>query len=222
MNTNMFFDMLSAAPYGAYAVDLNQIIMFWNHSAERILGHTSNQVIGRRCYDVLQGLAEEGSPPVCLKGCPSIRYARTGRSASVVHVRMLCSSGHRKQVTITPLLVPDAETKQVMLVHLFYESMIDSRPKGVAVLGNLFEERLLSATPTNLAAGVAHRPNSPLTAREVEIVRLVTQGLGDEQIAAQLNLSLHTVRNHLRHVREKLHARNRLAIVLAAQSQGVI
>ena len=67
MATDDFFNALSAAPYGVYAVDLNQTILFWNPSAERIVGYTAEQVIGYRCYQVLQSLPAEGSIPICWK-----------------------------------------------------------------------------------------------------------------------------------------------------------
>ena len=46
--TEGILDLLSAAPSGVYAVDVNQTIVFWNRSAEQILGHKASQVIGRR------------------------------------------------------------------------------------------------------------------------------------------------------------------------------
>ena len=41
MTMKRFLDLnlLNQATYGAYAVDRNRIITFWNRSAERILGH---------------------------------------------------------------------------------------------------------------------------------------------------------------------------------------
>jgi ATP/maltotriose-dependent transcriptional regulator MalT len=50
------------------------------------------------------------------------------------------------------------------------------------------------------------RPTYPadLTPREVEVLRLVAQGLTNAQIAAQLVLSLHTVNNHVRSILSKL------------------
>ena len=47
--------MLNRAPYGVYAVDMSQVIVFWNRSAERIVGFKADHVIGRR---MLRGLAE--------------------------------------------------------------------------------------------------------------------------------------------------------------------
>src|SRR6266704_794878 len=50
-----------------------------------------------------------------------------------------------------------------------------------------------------------------LTAREVEVLRLLAQGLTDAQIAEQLVLSLHTVHAHLRSIYSKLGVTSRSA-----------
>ena len=56
-------------------------------------------------------------------------------------------------------------------------------------------------------------PTSPagLTAREVEVLRLLATGLTDAQIAEQLVLSLHTVHAHLRTIYSKLGVTSRSA-----------
>jgi DNA-binding CsgD family transcriptional regulator len=71
-------DRLKTAPYGAFAIDLEQNIIFWNPRAERILGFEPRQVLGRKCYEVLQGLALEGAIPFCTRDCPAIAAARAG------------------------------------------------------------------------------------------------------------------------------------------------
>lgn len=73
------YESLNAADCGAYAVDMRQTIVFWNARAERILGYTAGQVIGRRCFRIL-GLrrsCDGGSDPVCMHGCPAIRQANS-------------------------------------------------------------------------------------------------------------------------------------------------
>ena len=52
-----------------------------------------------------------------------------------------------------------------------------------------------------------------LTAREKEILELLSQGLMYKEIAAQLFLSVETVRKHVYHIYEKLHVNNRVAAV---------
>ena len=48
-----------------------------------------------------------------------------------------------------------------------------------------------------------------LTARELEIVELIDQGLTNKEIAAQLYIELATVKNHVHNILEKLHVRRR-------------
>ena len=48
-----------------------------------------------------------------------------------------------------------------------------------------------------------------LTAREDETLVLLTKGYSNKEIADRLNLSIETVRSHLKHVYEKLHVRSR-------------
>lgn len=58
-----------------------------------------------------------------------------------------------------------------------------------------------------------------LTARESEVVRLVSQGLTNRQIAGQLIISENTVKTHLRSVFDKTGYRNRIALVAALKSR---
>ena len=132
MFTNDTLEILRAVPYGAYAMNMNQRIMFWNRTAEVLTGHRADQVIGRTCYGVLQNRPQEGKTTVCMEGCPSILLARGGRIAPVMNVQMLCASGERKQVTMTPLLLPDGDAGPMILLHLFHEMTDEARAKIVA------------------------------------------------------------------------------------------
>ncbi|HEX5504019.1 MAG TPA: AAA family ATPase [Thermomicrobiales bacterium] len=69
------------------------------------------------------------------------------------------------------------------------------------------------ALAARLAAPAAPPPTYPagLSAREVEVLRLVAQGLTDAQVAARLFLSPRTVGQHLRSVYTKLGVENRAA-----------
>ncbi len=60
--------------------------------------------------------------------------------------------------------------------------------------------------------------SSDLTHREREVLDLIAAGASNKEIAAQLSLSLHTVKSHVRSILNKLHAVNRRqAARLAAQ-----
>jgi LuxR family maltose regulon positive regulatory protein len=64
--------------------------------------------------------------------------------------------------------------------------------------------------------GVAARPSGPLTARELEVLGLVAEGLGDREIAAHLTLSEHTVHRHVANILAKLRCSSRAAAVASA------
>jgi DNA-binding NarL/FixJ family response regulator len=67
---------------------------------------------------------------------------------------------------------------------------------------------------------VNSRGDQLLTPREAQVVALVTEGLGNRQIAMQLSLSEHTVKKYLFHIFDKLGISTRVELVLYAVSQG--
>jgi DNA-binding NarL/FixJ family response regulator len=64
--------------------------------------------------------------------------------------------------------------------------------------------------------------DSPLTARELDILKLAANGLGNAQIAERLNISLGTVKGHIRDVLEKLSAADRTQAAVVALRRGYI
>ena len=61
----------------------------------------------------------------------------------------------------------------------------------------------------------------PLTERELEILRLVAQGLPNLEIAEQLVVSERTVRTHVSNILGKLHLANRTQAALYALREGL-
>jgi NarL family two-component system response regulator LiaR len=61
----------------------------------------------------------------------------------------------------------------------------------------------------------------PLTAREVDVLRLVAQGLSNLDIAETLVISDRTVRTHVSNILEKLHLANRTQAALYALREGL-
>jgi DNA-binding NarL/FixJ family response regulator len=77
----------------------------------------------------------------------------------------------------------------------------------------------------------AHRPIprsgtppelSPLTERELEVMREIARGLSNARIAAKLHLSLTTVKTHVGHVLTKLGLHDRVQIVIRAYETGLV
>ena len=61
----------------------------------------------------------------------------------------------------------------------------------------------------------------PLTPRELEVLRLVAQGLGNQEIAGELVISEATVRTHVSNITGKLHVASRTQAALHALREGI-
>lgn len=70
------------------------------------------------------------------------------------------------------------------------------------------------ASPTPVPAG--------LTEREMDVLGLVAEGLGNKEIAAALHVSENTVKTHVRHILEKLGLRSRAEAAAYAVRQGLL
>jgi DNA-binding NarL/FixJ family response regulator len=81
-----------------------------------------------------------------------------------------------------------------------------------------------TAFPQALMAGVLRdRPAAPaLSARELQVLRLVAAAAGTNVIADELGLSVHTTRNHIRNLMTKLGAHSRVEAVVIAARSGLI
>jgi LuxR family maltose regulon positive regulatory protein len=73
--------------------------------------------------------------------------------------------------------------------------------------------------------GSVVRPSSlvePLSARELEVLQLIAQGLSNNEISAQLFLALSTVKGHNRKIFDKLQVQRRTEAVARARDLGLV
>jgi DNA-binding CsgD family transcriptional regulator len=83
-------------------------------------------------------------------------------------------------------------------------------------------ERLGAAPALAGAAAVGAAYPDGLTAREVEVLRLVAQGLTDKEVGAQLYISPRTVDGHLRNIFAKAGVSTRSALAAYAARQHLL
>lgn len=205
-------ELLQETPYGAYAVNLAQTIRLWNRSAERITGHKAQDVIGRHCYEVVQNCPADEKDPWCRDGCPSLQAIRANRMPRVYEVSMLCASGQRKTVSLTPMVVPEPLAPETLLVHLFQDSE----------QGEQLNQAVRTVERTIAYSRMHPEAGEQLTSRELEILKLTALGMPPREIAEELHISYHTVRNHTSNLRRKLGATSNLMLVKNAQELGLL
>jgi DNA-binding NarL/FixJ family response regulator len=89
--------------------------------------------------------------------------------------------------------------------------------------------RAAAAGQSALAPAIAGRllarlrePRVTLSAREIEVLRLVARGASNADVAARLHITDATVKSHLAHVFSKLGVSSRTAAVSAARALGIL
>jgi DNA-binding NarL/FixJ family response regulator len=130
--------------------------------------------------------------------------------ASIVEALEVGATGHVAERAEPAELV--ATIRRVAEGHDPLKDEISGRPDLV--------ERIIDVVRQTFIAGRPHA--SPLTPRELEILRLVAAGERNQDIARQLDIGVQTVKNHITTVMHKLGAPNRIRAVTYAVRQGWI
>jgi two-component system NarL family response regulator len=71
-------------------------------------------------------------------------------------------------------------------------------------------------------AALLNRPSPHLSAREVEVLELMVQGLSNKQIAHRLGLADTTAKNHVKSILGKLNVQDRTQAATAAIQRGIV
>ncbi len=201
---------------GAFAVDHNQRIVFWNRACEKILGYSTSDVIGKPCYDVIGGTADDGCL-ICRRNCHYFRE----RGAEPTPARDLAArhlDGSKVWLNISTIAVPSTWAELSVFVHLVRDAT--PRKHLEESVRGLVEEFLHLTAQDN---GESHRENEVrLTDRESEVIRVLASGSTTREIAETLSISEATVRNHIHNIISKLGVRSRLEAVTLALRDGLL
>ncbi len=197
---------------GVYAVDHDQTIIFWNRTAERLLGYRPSDVIGRKCYDVIAGGDHLGHP-FCGSDCPVIECARKGRAPDNYDVHTRTASGRPRWINVSIVVLKGRRRRSTVAVHLFRD-ITDKRRREMRLT------RLLPDSP----AVVTETEDAPsrLTRREAEVLQLLASGLATPRIAEILGVSRTTVRNHIEHLLAKLGVHSKLEALAYAVRHRIV
>lgn len=93
---------------------------------------------------------------------------------------------------------------------------------AMGLLKRLAGEGRIQESPHEEPRGSVEQPIEPLTPREVEILRLLADGLTNPEIARHLVVSTGTVKNHVQHVIRKLGVSDRTQAAVRGMELGLI
>ncbi len=96
--------------------------------------------------------------------------------------------------------------------------------QGQSLISPSMASKLLNEF-NSLARQAAEKEELPapvLTARELEVLKLVARGMSNKDVADQLFISENTVKNHVRNILEKLHLHSRMEAVMYAVRKRLV
>jgi DNA-binding CsgD family transcriptional regulator len=139
--------------------------------------------------------------------------------ATALTLAEACAAPHERALTL--LAFADLHATQGKRTEV--EACIAEARAICTPLGALPALRHADALTQRLDATTAVRPTYPagLTAREVEVLRLVAAGKTNREIADRFFLSLPTVNNHVAHILTKTNTANRAEAAAFAQRHGL-
>ncbi len=195
-----------AASDGMFVTDDHQRIIVWSSAAQRMLGFSPEETIGRTCYQVVMGREPDGHP-ICGRNCTVMRNARRGRGTAAYEVTARARDGSARCLS-NSVIVVDGPERDFHVIHLLREA----------------------ATPAPAGRRSTERRRGPggeamvesLTRRELEVLRLLAGGATIDEIAETLTISVFTARNHVANIGRKLGAHNRLETVLLGMRNGLV
>jgi DNA-binding NarL/FixJ family response regulator len=144
-------------------------------------------------------------------------------------LRRLADAGRRYPTVLLTAAIDDNQVMEAVDLGVRGLVMKDSSPEVLidcvrrvhAGQQWLDQHTVTRALRTALNREVAVR-EAALTAREIEILRMVAEGLRNRAIAARLSISEGTVKVHLHNMYEKLGVGGRLELTLCARQKGLL
>ena len=155
---------------------------------------------------------------------------RIGSASGLDVVRALAATNTRCRFVILTAVMRDEEVSEavklgvagLVLKESSPDSLVDCVRAVAAGQQWIRHESFVSALTDAVRAQTAPSPQGTLTPRELEIVRLVSQGLRNKEIAERLSITEGTVKVHLHKAYDKLGVDSRIELVLAAQHKRLL
>jgi DNA-binding NarL/FixJ family response regulator len=136
-------------------------------------------------------------------------------------------SAIRQEAPRARVIVLTTAAKDVQAVNAFKAGAVGYLLKNLLRTELIETIRLVHAgykrIPPEIAQEIAeHAADDEITPRELDVLRAIAKGNSNKIIASSLNISEHTVKNHLKSILSKLDARDRTHAVMIALRRGIL
>ncbi len=179
LNIEDFKTVFGLLEEGVVISDKDRRIRFLNRAAERITGHSAEQVVGRKCYDVFQS-------DVCHSDCKLLRAMETGEE--IVAPTVMLKNAKGDIVYIRGVTTPLGEHGNFKAVAQIISDVTEIVSLRRHVVSRYAEPSFITGTPQLLAL-LEMIPD--LAVSDVPILVLGETGTGKEVLAKEIHHQSH-------------------------------
>ncbi|MGB5816838.1 MAG: LuxR C-terminal-related transcriptional regulator [Thermoanaerobaculia bacterium] len=199
----------------AFAVDEDNHILAWNRGAAEMVGVPIQRALRKNLPDVLEARDLFGNR-MCPDFCGLHQMVRRGEAVVGFTLELPCESGSSNRVVTSVEVVPGPKSSSY---HLLFLLRPDRRRKQLIVYQQApsREEWQPAEVSPDLETRVVD-----LTPRQLEVLQQLSNGRSTKEVAACLNISVHTVRNHIQNALGKLHAHGQVEAVAEVLRRNLI
>jgi len=212
-------DILYNAVDGAFAVDAKQRIIFWNPGCEELFERSSQCILGRPCNDVMRGCNPLTGTAFCRPDCCVAKLCKGGDAPNKFTIQTNDGDSQPLTLSVDVMLVPSCCNKRWVVIHLLHRSVnqdlltaMDSTSRSGKHISSINNKRI----------GDGEKNISRLTARETEVLQLLSEGLSSSVISKRFTVSHTTVRNHIQHIQSKLGVHSQTEAVAYAYRHSLV
>jgi PAS domain S-box-containing protein len=204
----------------AYVLDSQGTIVSWNAAAEALFGMNEAQAVGHACSDTLKGIDECGHE--CGADCSILRRANCRDPLKNYDIKTRVG-GREVWCNVSVVILDNSSSTNSYTLHIVRPTDVQKRLE-LAVKDFVLAETSLPEANVREILTTKRSPTATvdLTAREVEVLRLLAAGNTTERIADDLGISRTTTNNHIQHILKKLSAHSRLEAIRRAEQAGLI
>ncbi len=208
------FKLLESTGDAAFTTTDAGEIRSWNGAAEKLFGYSASRALNTLCNDLLQGRGVLGTM-VCPAHC---RLAVAGQSIPHFDLEVQTSSGQQAWVGISTLLFEDSRTRDRLVIHLAHDITASKRAEELVHQMQQSAKQILDVFDGLGKPG----PTIPLSKKELQVLRLFSQGKNSRRVADELGVTLQTLRNHLHHINQKLCTHSRVEALTHALKRKLL
>ncbi len=192
----------------AVIIDSQQTVVYWNASAEKVLGYPEHEAVGKQCWDLFHGRSEDGEH-ICQPNCHIINKINRGETIGHFNLVVKNYEGNDVVINISTLNISRGdENPHPVLVQLSHEvdtgilgngklkiqllgTTAVTRPEGSKVEGELWRRIKVRA----LLAYLALQQDRPVS-RDT-LVELLWPELDYNAALRNLNTTIYNLRKSL-------------------------